>query len=152
MPPFRVGDDPAGPCILARRAAMEVLVRGSHLLDRDDVSVARTTIPQAGGLGLRSFAPTEGESATPVCRPGAVIVTHDGLGFAVAECDEVGGHSTSLRSWRGLNPAHGAMWRALLIIHFWSLRSATKQDRNGLCDRALHLCSGGHANATALAI
>src|SRR5438105_8952376 len=93
MPPCRVGDDPAGPCILARRAAMEVLVRGSHLLDRDDVSVARTTIPQAGGLGLRSFAPTEGESATPVCRPGAVIVTHDGLGFAVAECDEVGSHS-----------------------------------------------------------
>ena len=46
----------------------------------------------SGGVDFRSLAPTEGESATPVRRPGAVIVTHDGLGFAVAECDEVGGH------------------------------------------------------------
>src|ERR1700757_4909825 len=78
-------------------------------------------------MGLRSRAPTEGESAPPVRRPGAVIVTHDGLGFAVAECDEVGGHSGILRSWLGLNPAHGAIRRALLIFHFWSLQSATKQ-------------------------
>jgi hypothetical protein len=67
-----------------------VLVGGSDL-DLDDVSVARTTIPHAGGMGFRSLAPTE--SATPVRRPGAVIVTHDGLGFVVAECDEIGGHS-----------------------------------------------------------
>jgi len=69
-----------------------VVVGGSDLVDLDDVSVARTTIPHAGGVGLRSLAPTEGESATLVRRPRAVIVTHDGLGFAVAECDEVGGH------------------------------------------------------------
>ena len=68
-----------------------MLVGGSDL-DLDDVSVARTTIPHAGGVGFRSLAPTDGEGATPVRRPGAVIVTHDGLGFAVAECDEVGGH------------------------------------------------------------
>ena len=43
-------------------------------------------------MGFRSLAPTDGEGATPVRRPGAVIVTHHGLGFAVAECDEVGGH------------------------------------------------------------
>jgi len=70
-----------------------VLVGGSDLVDLDDVSVARTTIPHAGGMGFRSLAPTERESATPVRRPGAVIVTHDGLGFVVAECDEIGGHS-----------------------------------------------------------
>ena len=69
-----------------------MLVGGSDL-DLDHVSVARTTIPHAGGMGFRSLAPTERESATPVRRPGTVIVTHDGLGFVVAECDEIGGHS-----------------------------------------------------------
>ena len=69
-----------------------MLVGGSDL-DFDDVSVARTTIPQAGGMGFRSLAPTDGEGSTPVRRPGAVIVTHDGLSFVVAECDEIGGHS-----------------------------------------------------------
>ena len=69
-----------------------MLVGGSDL-DLDDVSVARTTIPHTGGMGFRSLASTERESATPVRRPGAVIVTHDGLGFVVAECDEIGGHS-----------------------------------------------------------
>ena len=71
-----------------------MLVGGSDL-DLDDVSVARTTIPHAGGVGFRCLAPTESESATLVRRPRAVIVTHDGLGFAVAECDEVGGHRAS---------------------------------------------------------
>ena len=69
-----------------------MLVGGSDL-DLDNVSVARTTIPHASGVDFRSLAPTEGESATPVRRPRAVIVTHDGLGFVVIECDEVGGHS-----------------------------------------------------------
>ena len=104
-----------------------MLVGGSDL-DLDNVSVARTTIPHAGGMGFRSLAPTERESATPVRRPGAVIVTHDGLGFAVTECDEVGGHrgfpSIVAGSQSGTR-SHAA--GALLIIHFWSLRSATKQ-------------------------
>jgi hypothetical protein len=109
-----------------------VLVGGSDL-DLDDVSVARTTIPQAGGMGFRSLAPTDGEGATPVRRPGAVIVTHDGLGFAVAECDEVGGHSGIPFNRGGVSIRHTEpCGGALLIIHFWSLRSATKQDRNGL--------------------
>ena len=88
-----------------------MLVGGSDL-DLDNVSVARTTIPHAGGMGFRSLAPTDGEGATPVRRPGAVIVTHDGLGFAVTECDEVGGHrGFPFDRGGGLNPAHGAMWR-----------------------------------------
>ena len=70
-----------------------MLVSGSDLLDLDNVSVARTTIPHAGGVDFRGLASAEGESATPVRRPGAVILAHDGLGFAVAECDEVGSHS-----------------------------------------------------------
>src|SRR6266481_9477956 len=99
-----------------------MLIVGSGLLDFDEVSVARTAIPHASRVDLRSLAPTEGESATPVRRPRAIIVTDDGLGFAVTECDVVGGHSgIPLRSRRGRNPAHGAMrphlW-ALLIIHF----------------------------------
>src|SRR5216683_2902233 len=100
-----------------------MLIVGSGLLDFDEVSVARTAIPHASRVDLRSLAPTKGESATPVRRPRAIIVTDDGLGFAVTECDVVGGgHSgIPLRSRRGLNPAHGTMrlqlW-ALLMIHF----------------------------------
>jgi hypothetical protein len=101
-----------------------VLVGGSDL-DLDNVGVARTTIPHAGGMGFRSLAPTDGEGATPVRRPGAVIVTHDGLGFVVAECDEVGGHRGFPFgvSVRHTEPCGGILW----IIHFRSLRSATKQ-------------------------
>jgi hypothetical protein len=106
-----------------------VVVGGSDLVDLDDVSVARTTIPHAGGVGFRSLAPTEGEGATPVRRPGAVIVTHDGLGFVVAECDEVGGHSGIPFDRGGVSIRHTEpCGGALLIIHFWALRSASKQE------------------------
>jgi hypothetical protein len=96
-----------------------VLVGGSHLLDLDNVSVARTTIPHSGGVGFRSFAPTEGESATPVRRPRAVVVAHDGLGFAVAECDEVGIHSGIPMDRGGVSIRRmEARGEALLIIIF----------------------------------
>src|SRR6266436_9668743 len=80
-------------------------------------------------MGFRSLAPTDGEGATPVRRPGAVIVTHDGLGLAVAECDEVGGHRGFPFDRGGVSIRHTEpCGGALLIIHFWSLRSATKQE------------------------
>ena len=44
-------------------------------------------------MDFRRLTPTEREGSTPVRRPRAVIVTDDGLGFAVAECDVVDGHS-----------------------------------------------------------
>jgi hypothetical protein len=79
-------------------------------------------------MGFRSLAPTERESATPVRRPGAVIVTHHGLGLAVAECDEVGGHRGFPFDRGGVSIRHTEpCGGALLIFHFWSLRSATKQ-------------------------
>jgi hypothetical protein len=70
-----------------------VLVAGSDLLNSNELSVARTAIAHAGGVGFRRLTPTEGQGATPVRRPRAVIVTDDGLSFAVAECDVVNGHS-----------------------------------------------------------
>jgi hypothetical protein len=36
------------------------LVRGSDLLDSNQLSVARTAIAQAGGVAFRRFTPTEG--------------------------------------------------------------------------------------------
>src|SRR6266566_4445181 len=73
----------------------QVLVGGSDLLDADELSVPRTAIAHPGGVGFRRLAPTEGERASPIRRPGAVIVTDDGLGLAVAESDLVDGHSAS---------------------------------------------------------
>jgi hypothetical protein len=72
-----------------------VLVGGSDLLDLDEVSVARTVIAHAGGVGFRRLALTEGKGAAPVRSPGAVIVTDDGLRLAVAESDTVDGHGST---------------------------------------------------------
>jgi len=58
------------------------LVGGGELLDLDEISVARTVIAHAGGVGFRRLALTEGEGAAPVGRPGAVIITDDRLGLA----------------------------------------------------------------------
>jgi hypothetical protein len=70
-----------------------VLVGVSDLLDGNELSVARTAIAHAGGVDFRRLTPTEGHGAPPVRRPRAVIVADDGLGFAVAKCDVVDGHS-----------------------------------------------------------
>jgi hypothetical protein len=72
-----------------------VLVSGLDLFDLDEVSVARTTIAQAGSVGFGRLALTEGEGAVLVRRPGAVIVTDDGLRLAVAESYVVGGHDST---------------------------------------------------------
>jgi len=70
-----------------------VLIGVSNLLDGYEFSVARTAIPHPGSMGLRRLTPTEGEGTTPVRRPRAVIVADHSLGFAVAKCDVVDGHS-----------------------------------------------------------
>jgi hypothetical protein len=101
-----------------------VLVGGSDLLDGNQLSVAWTAIAHAGGMGFCRLTPTEGEGTTPVSRPRTVIVTDDGLGFAVPKCDVVDGHN-------GVPPeAHQA-------------RLGT-----GRYERAFPECSGGHINAT----
>ena len=53
----------------------------------------RTAIAHAGGVGFCFLTTMENDGATRVRRPRTVIVTADGLGFAVAECDVVDGHS-----------------------------------------------------------
>ena len=58
-----------------------------------ELSVARTAIAHAGGVDFRRLTPAESQGPTPVRRPRAVIVTDDGLGFAVAKCDVVDGHN-----------------------------------------------------------
>jgi hypothetical protein len=107
------------------------VVGGNDLLHLDEVSVAWTAIPHARGVDFRSLAPMEGESATPIRRPRAVVVTDDGLGLAVAECDLVGGHSAiDFERGRGLNPAHRTVpprLRAPLIIHFGPAEVPFKQ-------------------------
>ena len=68
-----------------------MLVGGSDRLDVDELGVPRTAIAHPGGV-----VPTEGEGASPFRRPGAVIVSDDGLGLAVAErnlADRHGGPS-----------------------------------------------------------
>ena len=70
-----------------------MLVAGSDLLNSNELSVAWAAIAHAGGVGFCRLTPTEGERATPVRRPRTVIVTDDGLRFAVAKCDAVDGHS-----------------------------------------------------------
>jgi hypothetical protein len=74
-------------------ASAQQLVGGGDLLDGNQLSVARTAIAHAGGVGFRRLTPTEGQGATPVRRPRTVIVTDDGFGFAVAKCDVVDGHN-----------------------------------------------------------
>jgi hypothetical protein len=70
-----------------------VLVGGCNLLDGDEFGVPRTAIAHAHCVGFRRLSPMEGEGATPIRRPCAVIVANDGLGFAVAKCDVVDGQS-----------------------------------------------------------
>src|SRR5712671_3687084 len=79
---------------VAARGALPhlVLVGDSDLLDVDELGVPRTAIAHPGGVGFGRFAPTEGEGAPLVRCPGAVIVTDDGLGLAVAESDLVDSH------------------------------------------------------------
>jgi hypothetical protein len=99
-----------------------VLVGVSDLLDGNELGVARTAIAHTGGVNFRRLTPAEGQGAPPVRRPRAVIVADDGLGFAVAKCDVVDGHS-------GIPPEGGSisirprkrLWRqlsAFLIVHF----------------------------------
>jgi hypothetical protein len=76
---------------LAQPLTLLVPVGGSDLLDDNKLSIARATIAHAGGLGFRHLTPMEGKGATRVGRPRTVIVTDDGLGFAVAECDMIDG-------------------------------------------------------------
>src|SRR5262249_31723830 len=63
------------------------------VLDGKELSVARTAVAHAGSVGFCRLTPTEGERAPPISCPRAVIVTDDGLGFAVPKCDAVDGHS-----------------------------------------------------------
>ena len=70
-----------------------MLIDGRDLLDANQLSVARTAIAHAGGVVFGRFTPREGKGATAVRCPCAVIITDDGLGFAVAKCDVVDGHS-----------------------------------------------------------
>jgi hypothetical protein len=103
-----------------------VLVGGSDLLDGNQLSVTWTAIAHAGGMGFCRLTPTDSEGATPIRRPRTVIVTDDGLGFAVAECDVIDGHG-------GVPPeAHQARFGT------------------GRYERAFPACSGGHTNATGL--
>ena len=74
-----------------RIAHCGVLIGSGDLLNVDELSVAWTAVAQAGGVGFR-FAPVEGHGASLVRRPGAVKVTDDGLGLAVAESDLVDSH------------------------------------------------------------
>src|SRR5882672_11377715 len=75
------------------------LVGGGKLLDLDQVSVARTAIAHAGGMGFRRPSLTESEGAAVVSRPAAVIITDDGLALAVAESDAIGGHGRLSFEW-----------------------------------------------------
>ena len=70
-----------------------LVVRGGDLLDLNEVSIARTLIAQPSSMCFRRMTPPDGDSATPVRRLGAVIVTDDGLARAVAESDLVDCHS-----------------------------------------------------------
>jgi hypothetical protein len=86
-------DHPSSSAEEKTETGRRVLVAGSDLLDDNQLSIARTAIAHAGGVGFRSLTPTEGKRATPVRRPRTVIVANDGLRFAVAKCDAVDGHS-----------------------------------------------------------
>jgi hypothetical protein len=74
------------------RTTTSVSVPGGDLLDGNQLSVARTAVAHAGSVGFCRLTPPEDERATPIRRPRTVIVTDDGLGFAVAKCDVVDGH------------------------------------------------------------
>jgi hypothetical protein len=78
-----------------------VLVDGDDLLDGNQLSVARTPIAHPGGVNFCRLALRKGDGASPVRRPGAVIITNDGLGLAVAKRDLVVGHrGTSFKGGR----------------------------------------------------
>ena len=79
---------------MLRESGSFVLVAGRELLNGNQLSVARAVIAHAGGVVFRRLSPTQGEGAMLVGRPCALIVADDGLGFAVAKCDAVDGHSS----------------------------------------------------------
>jgi hypothetical protein len=89
----------------ARRVAVLSASGDSDLLDVDELGVPRTAIAHPGGVGFGRFAPTEGEGAPLVRCPGAVIVTDDGLGLAVAESDLVDSHGGASFSRAPPSPA-----------------------------------------------
>ena len=69
-----------------------MLVGGSDLLDVDKLRIPRAEIAHPGGVVFRHLALGEGNGAVPVRRLGAVIVTEDGSGLAVAKRDLINGH------------------------------------------------------------
>jgi L-alanine-DL-glutamate epimerase-like enolase superfamily enzyme len=70
-----------------------VLVGGSDLLDVDKLRIPGAEIAHPGGVVFRHLALGEGNGAAPVRRPGAVIVTKDGSGLAVAKRDSINGQA-----------------------------------------------------------
>ena len=64
-----------------------MLVGGSDLLDVDKLRIPRAEITHPGGVVFRHLALGDGNGAVPVRRPGAVMVTEDGSGLAVAKRD-----------------------------------------------------------------
>ena len=96
---------------MLRESGSFVLVAGRELLNGNQLSVARAVIAHAGGVVFRRLSPTQGEGAMLVGRPCALIVADDGLGFAVAKCDAVDGHSSiPPDGWLDLNPPRKALW------------------------------------------
>jgi hypothetical protein len=92
-----------------------MLVVGGDLLDLNDVSVARTLISHPSGVSFRRITLMDGDSAAPVRRPGAVIITNDGLGLSIAESYLVGRHRGTSppaavipvkHGWGGRLPGH----------------------------------------------
>ena len=107
------------------RSRLWVLVGGDDLLDGNQLSVARTAVAHAGSVDFCRLTPPEGERATTIRRPRTVIVTDDGLGFAVAKCDVVDGH--------GRIPSVASM---LFARPFWLSQSAPSDVRNKGYERA----------------
>jgi hypothetical protein len=69
-----------------------VLVGDSDLLDVDKLGIPWGAIAHPGSVVFRHLALGEGKGAVPIRRPGAVIVTEDGSGLAVAKRDLIDGH------------------------------------------------------------
>jgi hypothetical protein len=59
----------------------------------DKLGIPRAAIAHPGSVVFRHLALGEGKGAVPMRRPGAVIVTEDGSGLAVAKRDLIGGTS-----------------------------------------------------------
>jgi hypothetical protein len=76
-----------------------MLVGGGDLVHLNEVSVSRTLVAQPSSVGFGRIALTESGGAAAVRRPGAVIVTDDGLCRAVAESDAVNRHCGTSPSW-----------------------------------------------------